>query len=1023
MDYIFSTFRSYKASTIKFSKLLVTTAQETNIKLKTRPQQDSSKILPLREMSRLATEIGQSNVPVDGASELCECLRDTISKRKEVAQFYAIHSRSNGGHKPDDGHQHFIIVLETAFQDLQSVLQNKHDERRQKGKDIFRKVSCQPSPNIFATLEVEEPEPAGTSADPEYATEAEVSNELRKIKGKQTTGERHQREFNDCESEQASELFFAVMCFFYDLSALRGFLRQVWNSYRRRETALVTAAMVTNVAFGIIKRATAAFQEELESLQRDKTNRGITISNVVEKFYSTVCESLPDGPHRDGIPIHPDIADMADLLCIPSILYLRDYETSRANGTHTRDDSHSTALRVFLEVVSLSPLFASGTKLNSDDLTISACIALLQSTSILHQWVPFGLQIFFDIQNCLGEDLKVGLEDLSEGGADFKAMMETHIHFEREMKLGGEKPDYMLKNFQPDFVTIFGPFINQIETYIEKDILAEKAKTEGGPGIPSPFFLYANHPVLSGLILHGVRSSYRKNTIPYVGWFLTAMAHLYNAAKQAGGLQLPWMDFEFLIDHHPIFVGVPPMNPIDFKQRFELALGLSLQNFASDKRGTHKKRVDPRTARDERGMIYTSPLCKLIEEYRYTSQEDKWMALQNLMAYLTNHSDHPDEPIDGINVLENFSSGIPVQPTTPQLPQKFNRKSNRKSNRWHMKKKAAAMAAEPAQPVKQSQGVLVEELFTTKPYKNSLVRQLSTLQNLLAKEEVQYRFNYLSMYRRCYKLARRLRSEVFDAYMTDLTILEANVDPPAYLTLLFTLFTNLHNNPKDLEQLKKVGTIMQEVVRNEGRAELDKAERLCGHWNDAAEYQCDQNEPNELQGSKETGQDQVVKDPQDSKDPYVINDSQETNEPNEIQDPPEEMRKRNNGFQKSDEELQEIQELRDTTESQQKGLHHVIKSRGIDGEHSETPERVSEPNTEHGEGGSHNSDSDNESWTSAVEYQYKGSMIDEEFCDLGGLVPVSRYPKADFQFTPGNRYPFLQNGNGPIVRVGPTLGP
>ena len=104
-----------------------------------------------------------------------------------------------------------------------------------------------------------------------------------------------------------------------------------------------------------------------------------------------------------------------------------------------------------------------------------------------------------------------------------------------------------------------------------------------------------------------------------VKWFITTLAHLYNAAIQAGGLRTSWKDLDFIIEEHGsdrIFVDGPLVNPQDFLHRYNMSICVSTRVLAKDfKLKGNYLPSGPAELKKTRGLMSHFPLEDKIAKY------------------------------------------------------------------------------------------------------------------------------------------------------------------------------------------------------------------------------------------------------------------------------------------------------------------------------------------------------------------------------------------------------------------------
>jgi hypothetical protein len=140
--------------------------------------------------------------------------------------------------------------------------------------------------------------------------------------------------------------------------------------------------------------------------------------------------------------------------------------------------------------------------------------------------------------------------------------------------------------------------------------------------------------------------SYHQTAIAKVHLFINGIAHLYNAAREIGGLDLLWPDLDFIIETQGperVFRGDPPTDPNDFLNRYLLSCSVSLRGMAPDISARHTGKYLPRTSRAaqvNRGMMSVQPLERLVRDfYGPDPKDDRWVRRHAVFNYLHNQQE------------------------------------------------------------------------------------------------------------------------------------------------------------------------------------------------------------------------------------------------------------------------------------------------------------------------------------------------------------------------------------------------
>ncbi|KAF2499400.1 hypothetical protein BU16DRAFT_557730 [Lophium mytilinum] len=779
-----------------------------------------------RQLLQQAEAIAKApSLPADLA-DFSNRIHDVINLRKQVTSFYTAHLMGNAEHEFFTG----------KLEDIRDVVNKKakastHPRKRRGNK----KSPCEPSDNTRRTTnlyivlaedvadsvgEVGSDDEAPMTSTPKPTPASTPSNA-------------------DAVNEAGSELRFALLCFIYDLSLARQFVQKTWQAYKDNEVDLVTASVTTNVVIATIKRSVACLDNAAEEITPSRRGKFYSVTAAMGHAYSSISVGKGHAPYdreKGFAQFGPDMERVANLLCLPAVMHLDIYRraTSKTLGSDERlsvgENINDLEVASFLSVLGL---FRS-LKIKApalDELTRFAS-SMTKELTAENQWACFAFQVYLDIFQCLGDDIWDGLKELVVGGQDLKTMIEDHIHDEELMELRGTRLDYMLVQ-QPDFSARFKDVLSHITRWTEEDVMGKALKQVGLKRSPKgDFYFLGSHPLLCGIILHTMRRLAQEVSISHTRWLIAAVAHLYNAARQVGGLEVPWKDLEYIIDFHSakrVFVGAAPTEAELFWARRRLAFGAKLASFAPRRHGEYKNDTT------NRGLVARSHLQDLIWKQQIDAREHGWLTLHQLLEHLSHNDAGAHDPSDLDNELQHTIQSVPdvskddpqpadTQPTDAQSTEDTPKLSQAQKKRQRQKAKKAEQAAEKKK-IEFPEEALLDTISTAKieTPEIGLIPQLSTLRELLAVDELHSHFDYLSLSRRCMTLLQRLRTEVYEREVTDLVPLDAEVELPGNLDLIDRLFLELKDRPRDLTKIKAVAAIFKDFIEKEGDIELEDA--------------------------------------------------------------------------------------------------------------------------------------------------------------------------------------------------------
>ena len=212
-----------------------------NAEKKTAPKQFPQQyLIKTKDFVPMTLAIASWNPPkVKPSTTILDLFRRTIAARKSCAMWYATGSDGN------DGHQHFISVLEEAFSVLKSLVPKVPvDQKQLKPLETTRKTRVE---NKFESLILE---------DTEESDSDETVTRAASTSPKQPSSDVI---YEQDETEKEEEFRFASYCLIKDLNDMRQYLLGLWQRYQRKEIDLAVAAATTNMAVNLVRRAEREF--------------------------------------------------------------------------------------------------------------------------------------------------------------------------------------------------------------------------------------------------------------------------------------------------------------------------------------------------------------------------------------------------------------------------------------------------------------------------------------------------------------------------------------------------------------------------------------------------------------------------------------------------------------------------------------------------------------------------------------------------------------------------------------------
>jgi hypothetical protein len=805
------TVKRYKQYTDAFQEWLMKTAVQRGVEsaaqiaeqAKIKKKGKKAYKMSAAQQQTLVDGIASSKEPLSDTSGLRD-LQDAIRSRKEVTQY---HKHSSTW---DAGHAFFNVVLESAHTKLTTFI--SLIPVMLKSQDLEDEASTFIAYRFQRDIESDdddddvEPTRFDQTSRPEQHQEDIPLPSKSKEKGQPMSKK-------DAELRRD----FLVLCFLYELNRVREIVREAWMAYREDEATSITAALVTDLAQSYIQQTVAALVEDLASYD---SVLQLPLSTIVRQLFA----KLSGGgtiPKTTTPPSGLSDTALRHLFCIKALDHLEAYAKPKALKKGAARDAPDPKLP-FLPF--LRHFDAIRKKQVALPIWDKFTESMVRSNGTPDMYLPFGFQIVLDANETMGAEYRKINQDVVQQGFDIARLIRTHTDYEDRMWESGTKPDYMSKG-NMKFSNVYLSSLDCLLNWIQEVLKTKESERCGTAStyVATDAFV-AMHPTMAGLSIWNFNKTYAGFSITKVNWFVTAICHLYNAAKQVGGLDVIWPDLDYIMELHEterIFVGEPPTDPNDFLERYYLSACVSSRSFAKDFRSTGNNFPSaPPEVRKKRGLMAHFPLEEAIGKYYGPDRKnDRWLKrhaifnhLHNVIAELDDEfiCEHIQLKTDELSELQdNFESMI-----SKMAPGKS--KNRRKKNTR-------------VRPPK------VTQIDTSYP------ELLRTMNICLQANEMHSNFDYLALYRRAHALVLRVRKEVLYDEASQLArrsdIRKEHI--PSNSELLIDLFRALKIKPKDkkieptgdelstdvvpLEQLKRIARIMKEVINEEGSEELGRA--------------------------------------------------------------------------------------------------------------------------------------------------------------------------------------------------------
>ena len=644
-------YKRYKEDTNVFATWLSTTAKACGYKSETSPQPPVQKNAPKIPSSRLKgkarKEAQKSTANGDGPSQdvklvdylpVTKCTvktKDFLDQANVVAKSVrpriqmplnilrvvqrAIHARKRcadwfrkTGAKDEasiEGHDHFIKVLEKALALLQSCCPKSAKAGKQELKTREHPSETdQILSNRFGMLNVED-----TNDIVLDLAASDISATSAAKKSSKATAQ-DSWDVYELEIQYGTDLAFLIFCFFEDLHRIQDFIKETWRKQKAGTVDVETAAVTTNIALDIVRRAEEdiiaiapallakprSYQEiamvifHADALakgddvdERLSSSDTLKITEFDEFIYLSTARILMKYERiasfkieQYPIPVPPvrmSYISRPELLILPEV---KRWEEEDVRLTQMLMDmsSHDILQKVFKDRKEpVQDEISTGLhKLRNGELSV---------------WIVFAARVCLDIQAILGKkvgkpyetlktaanaastvlDMRVEGNELVPGGSgerwlakDAKHMMNLHamltfwiinnpFPFLKEKILEDHDPDQWVK--VPEEMK---GIMKEVEEMNNRNVLPKHRETAKNLNIrpiePNPelSYIFTRNPVYCGALAFNVAVDMEEAGVALANHHLTifTMSHLYNALQQTGLLKGRWPEMDSIIKLH-----------------------------------------------------------------------------------------------------------------------------------------------------------------------------------------------------------------------------------------------------------------------------------------------------------------------------------------------------------------------------------------------------------------------------------------------------------------------------------------
>lgn len=606
-----STYWTYKAGTKRLTTWLVEAAKLCGVD-STAFARDKYQI-PLGKFVELAKTITQSKDPkIKVPDEIVTIAKTVITLRKEAGALFAKLTGTTTKHASQASHRYFITVLETVLKILAPPSSSGTDEdQTAAGADVT---------NFFAALTVD---------NPTLDTGAAAPTAAKKKAKKQPSQEYVIQDSSD------DELLLAVLGFFQDYTEIEKFVMAAWIHYRDGRLNLMAASVVTDTAYGMLKRSS----EDL-----------LSTASGEKRTYWDIVAVFNDDKIFGGKPDIAELAGLGQLMALDverilssfstilqpkkSPIYNGQFGFYQPDSTLTKKTPEEQDLQnqqlLFDFLPEVSKIAKGGLKHlpAEDELTTSLRPMMEHNTmAACPMYAIFATKLFLSVHHVLRTDAVRPFEELQATAKRCIATIDGWLKVSERsqpLTLWPPKNDEWLRRIR-----------TLAKEYVLEDIIGKPKLGVPDKFQPQPFHFMKRNPVYCGLLMLRLNLLLQEGGQTLVGAWGSAIypIHLYNACRQSGGLDMEWQDAEYIYQLHTpqrIFVGAPPKDPKDYFKRFVLMLGGSVSNFARNRRISSMSTI-VESKKGPRGLKTTTPVREILHP-RYVADGNAVLSAGNLTA-------------------------------------------------------------------------------------------------------------------------------------------------------------------------------------------------------------------------------------------------------------------------------------------------------------------------------------------------------------------------------------------------------
>jgi len=544
---------------------------------------------------------------------IIKTFKNCIVQRSRTAKWYELDPEITEEDKSKNvSHAYFIEVLKEALQVLVPIskLQQLEKEKFKLSRSEKVQVSTPGADDVpvnkYAHLEIQD-------------IDEEAYEALEDVSTVETPAPVQRKKYEMEALDADNEWILAMSCFFDDIDVLRDDLRGYWEEYAEGDLDLTTAAVTTNTAIEMVKKA----EEEFRKLKKPKSflkygDDSIPFIWFVECCIQAGVEQPPNahGSSKFFVPISAweQVQESYLLLYRLVVIYFQGIRTGSRGGQRafpvTRPawlGTYNPALKwdkisderqyeqvcaLVMDMLVTLGAFTQFSNTPNDDMLTKGISELQEWDIEPPMWFLFAVQNYVDVHDVLKTKIERPYEELRDYAVAARRTILDHQHFMSQHPVPAMRTD-------ADELEV-----SEILAEIKAWALDDKMKQILTEGTMNPvgrktrvwrdFEILRMSPSLCGMWKYCFHIQLQWKGIRLVNdTGLVTAAHLYNALQQngyleKGGNKLVWHDMEYLLELHrkeDTFMGTRPKTIEECTRRLALVQGVSTQTFARPRQG------------------------------------------------------------------------------------------------------------------------------------------------------------------------------------------------------------------------------------------------------------------------------------------------------------------------------------------------------------------------------------------------------------------------------------------------------